>query len=71
MQVLTDREREILDLIAAGFPSKAIAAELGIAESTVKWHVARLLERYSASSRSQLVAILIAEIAPADPAAAR
>jgi two-component system nitrate/nitrite response regulator NarL len=48
---LTEREKEILDLIAAGKPNKAIARELNIADATVKVHVKHLLKKLKLKSR--------------------
>ena len=54
---LTNREREILGLIAEGFSSKEIARKLGISPKTVEFHRANLLKKYEARSSSQLVAL--------------
>lgn len=48
---LTDRESEILDLIAAGHSNKLIARQLGITEGTVKVHVKHLLKKLGLRSR--------------------
>lgn len=48
---LTDREREILALIAQGFSNKMIARELDITEGTVKVHVKHLLKKLNLRSR--------------------
>ena len=48
---LTDREEEILVLIARGMNNKLIGRELGIAEGTVKVHVKNLLRKLHLSSR--------------------
>jgi two-component system nitrate/nitrite response regulator NarL len=48
---LTERENEILDLIAAGYSNKLIARELGITEGTVKVHVKHLLKKLNLRSR--------------------
>lgn len=53
---LTARELEILQLISQGFPNKAIAAELGISEHTVKFHVGSILDKLGAASRSEALA---------------
>lgn len=53
---LTNRELEILQLISQGFPNKAIAAELGISEHTVKFHVGSILDKLGAASRSEALA---------------
>jgi DNA-binding NarL/FixJ family response regulator len=54
---LTDRERQILALLAEGLSNRAAAERLGIAERTVKFHVAEILARLGASNRAQAVAI--------------
>jgi DNA-binding NarL/FixJ family response regulator len=54
---LTDRERQVLELVASGLPNKAIARELGISEHTVKFHVGSLLGKLSAGSRTEAVTI--------------
>ena len=48
---LTDQERRIVDLIAAGMSNKVIGRELGIAEGTVKVHVKHLLRKLNLRSR--------------------
>jgi DNA-binding NarL/FixJ family response regulator len=50
---LTRRERDVLRLLAQGRPNSAIAAELRISRSTVKTHVARLLEKLELENRVQ------------------
>jgi DNA-binding NarL/FixJ family response regulator len=54
---LTEREREILKLLGEGLSNKAIAAQLGITERTVKFHVGEILGRLGASNRTQAVAL--------------
>jgi two-component system, NarL family, nitrate/nitrite response regulator NarL len=54
--VLSPREREVLDLIAAGRSVPAIAAELYLAPSTVKTHVQRLYEKLGVGDRAAAVA---------------
>ncbi len=54
---ITQREREILALVAEGMANKAIATRLGITERTVKFHVGELLGRLGAANRAQAVAI--------------
>lgn len=48
---LTERERQILDLIAQGMSNKLIARELSITEGTVKVHVKHLLKKLNLRSR--------------------
>jgi DNA-binding NarL/FixJ family response regulator len=54
---LTEREREILALLAEGLSNRAAAERLGITERTVKFHVGEILARLGASNRAQAVAI--------------
>lgn len=56
---LSPREREILDLIAAGKPNKAIAAELGLSVKTIEFHRAKIMEKMRAESLSELVRMVI------------
>lgn len=53
---ITLREREILALVAKGRANKEIAAELGIAEDTVKRHISNLLQKLEVSDRAQATA---------------
>jgi len=52
---LTERELQILRLIAEGYPNKIIARTLGISAETVKWHLKHLYEKLQASNRTQAV----------------
>jgi DNA-binding NarL/FixJ family response regulator len=54
---ITEREREIVALLAEGLSNKAIAAQLAISERTVKFHVGEILSRLGAGNRAQAVAI--------------
>lgn len=54
---LTARERQVLELVAAGLPNKTIARQLGISEHTVKFHVGSVLAKLGASSRTEAVMI--------------
>jgi DNA-binding NarL/FixJ family response regulator len=54
--VLTNREREILALLADGLGNKQIAARLGISTNTVKTHLELLFEKLGVSSRAEAVA---------------
>ncbi|HMM42300.1 MAG TPA: helix-turn-helix transcriptional regulator, partial [Thermomicrobiales bacterium] len=55
--ILTDRERQVLALVALGLPNKAIAVELDISEHTVKFHVAAILGKLDAASRTEAVTV--------------
>jgi two-component system nitrate/nitrite response regulator NarL len=48
---LTDRERQVLKMIAAGLSNKMIGNKLGITEGTVKVHVKNLLHKLGLRSR--------------------
>jgi DNA-binding NarL/FixJ family response regulator len=50
---LTEREREVLELVRQGHPNKLIARRLGISERTVKAHVTHILQRIGVSDRTQ------------------
>lgn len=52
---LTPRERQVLELVANGYPNKSIAYELGISEHTAKFHVGSLLTKLDAASRAEVV----------------
>jgi DNA-binding NarL/FixJ family response regulator len=56
---LTRREREVLELIAAGRSNKRIARELGIAEKTVKTHVGHVLAKLGVSDRTQAALLAV------------
>jgi len=54
---LTPRELEVLGLMAMGLGNKLIAAELGISTHTTKFHVAAVLAKLGAHSRTEAVAL--------------
>jgi DNA-binding NarL/FixJ family response regulator len=56
---LSARELEVLALIAAGNANKAIAAELHVAEDTVKGHVRNILAKLAANDRTHAVTIAL------------
>ncbi len=55
---LTPREREVMTRVVGGHLNKQIAAELGIAEKTVKVHRARVMEKMGAGSVAELVLLV-------------
>lgn len=50
---LSDREEEVLALVAEGLPNKLIARRLGISERTVKAHLTRIFEQLGVTDRTQ------------------
>jgi LuxR family maltose regulon positive regulatory protein len=54
---LTDRELEILDLVAAGLSNQEIAEELVVAVNTVKWHLKNVYSKLDVNRRTQAVKI--------------
>lgn len=62
-EALTERERAVLRLVAAGRGNKQIARELGLVEGTVKNHVSTILDKLRAANRTQ-AALLAREAGP-------
>jgi DNA-binding CsgD family transcriptional regulator len=52
---VSDRELEVLELLAAGCSNKEIAHELNVSPNTVKTHVARLFEKLEAKRRTEAI----------------
>ena len=59
--MLTAREREILQLLADGMSNSDVAAKLFISQETVKSHVRHILTKLEADTRTQAVAIALRE----------
>lgn len=56
-ETLTPRESEVLQMLASGLGNKEIAAKLAISEHTVKFHVASILGKLGATSRTEAVSL--------------
>jgi len=56
---LTDREHDVLALMAEGMSNPAIAEELMVSRSTVKFHVSNILSKLGADSRTEAVALAL------------
>lgn len=56
-EALTSREREVLQMLAAGLANKEIAARLSISDHTAKFHVAAILGKLGAATRTEAVTI--------------
>jgi NarL family two-component system response regulator LiaR len=57
IEELTERELEVLHLLAQGMPNKEIAAQLIISERTAKFHVSSIMSKLGATNRTEAVAI--------------
>lgn len=55
--VLTPRERSVLERVARGLTNRAIGAELFISEKTVSVHLSRIMAKLGATSRTEAVAV--------------
>lgn len=59
LATLSDREREVLDLVVLGSPNKTIAEDLGISIKTVENHRARIMAKTGAANAADLVRMRI------------
>jgi two-component system, NarL family, response regulator YdfI len=59
VETLTAREREVLQMLAQGRGNREIAARLKISEHTVKFHVASILGKLGASTRTEAVSVAL------------
>lgn len=53
---LTERQSEILEMVAAGVTYKAAGEKLGLSERTVKYHMGRIIELLHVKNKSQVIA---------------
>lgn len=58
MEPLSERELEVLRLLAQALPNKKIARALGLSHETVKWHLRHIYSKLGVGSRDEAVARL-------------
>ena len=56
VDLLNEREREVLDLVAQAMPNKKIARVLGVTPHTVKWHLRKIYSKLGVAERDEAVA---------------
>ena len=54
-QAITEREREVLAMVAEGYSNKLIASQIGTCERTVKSHLSSIMTKLRASDRTHAV----------------
>ncbi len=59
IEELTEREVEVLQLLAQGKPNKEIAAQLVISERTAKFHVSSVMSKLGATNRTEAVSLAV------------
>ena len=59
LETLTEREREVLDLMIQGKQNKAVAQELGVSPRTIEIHRARVMEKMDVQSVAELVRMML------------
>ena len=57
IELLTERELEVLSLLAQGMPNKEIASKLVISERTAKFHVSSIMSKLGATNRTEAVSL--------------
>ena len=60
LDLLSPREREVLEGLLAGLPNKSIAYDLAISPRTVEIHRARVMDKMGARSLSELIRLALA-----------
>jgi DNA-binding NarL/FixJ family response regulator len=53
VEELSPREREILELLAQGFPNKEIADRMGVSDGTIRWHLRHVYDKLHVRSRTE------------------
>ena len=61
VSALTERETEVLKLVARGLPNQAVAEQLHIGEGTVRFHVSNILSKLQLENRTQAVLYALRE----------
>ncbi len=64
LALLTEREREVLDLVLAGKPSRQVAQELFISVKTVEFHRSRIMQKMNVRSAAELFRACLAGAQP-------
>lgn len=59
VEPLTDREVEVLELLAEGLSNKGIAARLGVSDQTIKFHVASIAGKLGTHNRTETVRLAL------------
>ncbi len=59
VETLTNREAELLGMLAAGKVNKIIAQDLAISENTVKYHIKKILQKLNVQNRTEAVSYAI------------
>ncbi len=59
VDILTERELELLQLVARGFSNKMIAQELHISENTVKYHLKNIFQKTNLQNRTEVAAYAV------------
>ena len=65
-QALTQREKEVADLVAQGLKNRAIGHKLGIAERTVKNHLQSIFDKLGVANRLELALRVIGNRPPGE-----
>ena len=59
LELLTSRERQVMDLVIAGKLNKVIARELGVSQKTVEFHRSNIMKKMKVESLAELVRLVI------------
>ena len=65
---LTDRERDVLRLVAKGEPTRRIAGQLGISRETVETHIRAGMRKLGARTRTEAAALAMEALSLEEPA---